>query len=294
MCKGTHGLPTTLHALGYIPEAVETTFSNSEDRNVSPDLIIASAQIHHTLVLEWKSGANTETDQLQRYSRIAPLDLIAKAYIHVNKCATHDVAIVGRDKHRETLPIGVQQGEYQFPVMVTTSQGMEIIYNEFSNVPTNSVFSPLLVNWVTLPTTFFPLDADSDLWEFAEQAIPIVLEEMSNGVPSIALDDLGKKMFRGMWDRMRPDYRGLLKQKIQKVIDQASRGQFSKHLQRNTTARAVSQSLRWDVLENPLIGAADKRQKAWKAMLKKQETLIDYFKDENRQEYLAMDGGQNV
>lgn len=101
-------------------------------------------------------------------------------------------------------------------------------------------------------------------------------------------------MFRGMWDRMRPDYRGLLKQKIQKVIDQASRGQFSKHLQRNTTARAVSQSLRWDVLENPLIGAADKRQKAWKAMLKKQETLIDYFKDENRQEYLAMDGGQNV
>src|SRR5260370_15722658 len=49
---------------------------------------------------------------------------------------------------------------------------------------------------------------------------------------------------------------------IKAVMDQASRGQFSKHLQRNTTARAVTQSLSWDVLDNPLNGAADKRQKA--------------------------------
>jgi hypothetical protein len=142
--------------------------------------------------------------------------------------------------------------------------------------------------------SFFPLDADSELWEFAEVAIPVVLEEMANGSTRISRDDLGKKMFRGMWDRMSPDYKGLLKQKIQQVMDQAARGQFSKHLQRNTTARGATQSPSWDVLDNPLNGAADKRHKAWRAMLKKQQALIEHFQNPNRQEYLGLDGGQVV
>lgn len=91
-------MPPTLKELGYVPEAVENTFSNSDNRNVSPDLILASAQIHHTIVFEWKSGANTEADQLQRYSRVEPADLIGKAYIAVSKCTTHDIAIVAKDE----------------------------------------------------------------------------------------------------------------------------------------------------------------------------------------------------
>jgi hypothetical protein len=280
--------------LGYVPEAVETTFANSENRPVVPDLIIASAQIHHTVVLEWKSGANTEADQLQRYSRVVPADLIAKAFVHVSKCATHDVTIIGKGEHRATLPICVTNGGYIFPVMVTTATGMEIILNAFTNQPTDAVFRPLTVDWSKLPMSFFPLDADSELWEFAEVAMTIVLEEMANGSTRIIQNDLGKKMFKGMWDRMQPEYRGQLKQKIQQVMDQASRGQFSKHLQRNTTARAVTQSPSWDVLDNPLNGAVDKRQKAWRAMLKKQQAFIEYLQDPNRQEYLRLDGGESV
>src|SRR4051794_7650281 len=117
MCSGTQGLPSDLHRLGYIPEAVETAFTNSEDRLVAPDLIIASAQAHHTVSFEWKSGANTEADQLQRYSMVEPSDLVAKAFVHVNKCATHDTAIIGKGEHRATIPIGVRDGGYNFPVM---------------------------------------------------------------------------------------------------------------------------------------------------------------------------------
>jgi hypothetical protein len=109
-----------------------------------------------------------------------------------------------------------------------------------------------------------------------------VLEEMANGSTRIIQNDIGKKMFKGMWDRMHPDYRGQLKQKIQQVMDQASRGQFSKHLQRNTTARAVTQSLSWDVLDNPHNGAMDKRQKGWRGMLRKQRAFIDYLQDPNK------------
>ena len=106
---------------------------------------------------------------------------------------------------------------------------------------------------------------------------------MASGAPNITQDDLGQKMFRQMWERMRADYRGLLKQKIQQVMNQASRGQFNTHLERTAGGRGGNQQPSWTVLDNPLIGAADKRLKAWKAMLKKQQALIDYFKDENRQ-----------
>lgn len=242
-------------------------------------------------MFEWKSGANTEADQLQRYSRVVPRDLIEKAYIHVSKCTTHDVAIIAKNEHRDTIPIGVSNGSYTFPVLVTIPTGMEIILNQFSNAPTHGLF-PLTVNWDTLPTHFFPLDAGSELWEFAEQAIPIVLEAMANGATRISQNDLGKEMFKQMWDRMSPDYKGSLKTKIQQVMDQAARAQFGRHLQRST-ARGV-QSPTWDIVDNPLNAAVDKRQKAWKAMRKKQKELIEYFQNPNRQEFLELQDGTPV
>ena len=294
MCHGAAGLPNSLHALGYIPEGVEIGFNNSEDRPVRPDLIIASAQLHHTVVFEWKSGPNTEADQLQRYSRIAPNDLIGKALVHLNKCATHDVAIIGPNEHRERLQIGVVNGGYPFPVLVVSPGRLEAILNAFVSNDTDAVFRPLNVNWETIPTGFFPLDADSELWEYAEQIIPAVLEEMFKGAPRIVQNELAKKIIP-LWDRMRPDYKGLVKRKIQQVMDHASRSQFSMYLQRApAAARGVIQSLTWDIIANPLVGFADRRQKAWRAMLKKQQSLIEHFQAEQRQEVLAIDEGRPV
>ncbi len=293
MCRGTHGLPLALHNLGYIPELVEPSFNNSEDRLVAPDLVLASAQIHHTVVLEWKSGANTEADQLQRYSQVTPADLIAKAYIHRNKCETHDVAIIGRDEHRVRIPIGVVDGGFGFPVLVTTLQGIEIIRNAFSSAQTDAAFRDLEVNWGTLPTTFFPLDNDSGLWEFAEHAIPHALEEMVKGSPRIMLDELGKRMIP-LWDRMRPDHKGQLKQKIQRVMNRAAQVEFRIHFERGAMRGGAINTPHWNIIDNPLVGAADKRQKAWKAMLKKHQALIDYYRNPEGQEVLELNEGEAV
>lgn len=295
MCHGVPGLPDVLHTLGYVPEAVEITFNNSQDRPVEPDLIIASSQLHHTVCFEWKSGANTDADQLRRYSQVVPNDLISKALVNSAKCATHDIAIIGQDEHRERLPIGVRQSGYLFPVIVTIPAGMEIILNAFTSSLTDAVFRPLNVDWEKIPSNYFPLDADSEYWEYAEHAIPHVMMEMASGATRIGLDDLARKMFLHHWDRMRPQYRGLLKNKIRQVMDHASRSQFSRHLQISPkAARARLNTRTWDVIDNPLMGIADKRQKAWKAMLKKHRSLIDYFKNPQRQEVLQMDEGQQV
>jgi hypothetical protein len=178
--------------------------------------------------------------------------------------------------------------------MVTTATGMETILNAYSHAQTDGVFRPLNVNWDTLPTSFFPLDAESELWEFAEHAIPHVLEQMIKGAPRIRMDDLAKAMIPH-YDRMRPDYKGQLKQKIQNVMDHASRAQFSAYLQRSPRAAAgVMQTPTWDVIANPLVGMADKRQRAWKSMQKKHQSLIEHFKNPQRQEVLEMDEGEAV
>ena len=137
MCKGAVGLPRDLYELGFRAEAVE--LSNSENKTVVPELLIASEPIQHTVLFEWKSGANTEAEQLQRYSKITSADLIARAYLAPGKCTLHDVAIVGKDEHRLTIPIGIQTGGYAFPVLIVTAAGIETICNQFKVIETDAV-----------------------------------------------------------------------------------------------------------------------------------------------------------
>ena len=287
MCKGAEGLPRGLYELGFKAEAVEFKFNNSENKAVVPELIIASEPIHHTVLFEWKSGANTEADQLHRYSKVTTDDLIARAYLAPGKCTIHDVAVVGRDEHRGTIPIGITDGGYDFPVLVTTPVGIETILNQFKVQQTDAIFRPLAVNWDALPTAFFPLDAESELWEFAEQAIPHVLQEMQKGSPRVLANEIGKHIVP-LWETMRADYRGLLETKIKNVLDRATRKEFNKNLRKNKKLKAKTGTPTWDILENPLVEAADKRHKAWKAMLRQQKALIEYFKDPNRQEDLEL------
>ena len=141
------------------------------------------------------------------------------------------------------------------------------------------------MNWASVPRTFFPLDAESELWEFAEHAIPYVLVEMQKGIPRVLASEIGKRIVP-MWETMRPDYRRLLENRIAAVMDRAARREFSPHFRRNAKLKEKTSTPTWDILANPLIEAADKRQKAWKAMLRHQKALIEYFRDPNRQQDL--------
>ena len=115
---------------------------------------------------------------------------------------------------------------------------------------------------------------------------------MASEAVNITQNDLGQKMFRQMWERMRGDYRGLLQAKNPASEGPSLTWAIEQTPSTNRRGSGGNQQPTWTVLDNPLIGAADRRQKAWKAMLKRQQALIDYFKDENRQRVLQMDGGQ--
>ncbi len=100
LCRGVAGLPDALRKLGYEDKWIEYTFANQDIEKVCPDLIVASEQLGHTILLEFKSGANTEPDQLRRYSRVTQENLVT-AFISREAARNHDVSIVGRNEHGE-------------------------------------------------------------------------------------------------------------------------------------------------------------------------------------------------
>jgi hypothetical protein len=95
LCRGEAGLPLDIRHLGYKHKWIELRFLNSHGEDVKPELIIASDRIGHTVLLEWKAGANTEQDQLRRYSGVDQQDLVQKVALTPVEASSHDTCVLG-------------------------------------------------------------------------------------------------------------------------------------------------------------------------------------------------------
>lgn len=158
MCKGVIGVPDDLRRLGYADRCIEFSFTNSRNEAVVPELIIASSQLQHSVLLEWKQGANTDADQLRRYAGVTSEDLREKAFLLEGEYNSHDTVIIGLAEHADRLVIGIEQGAYNFPVLVRSDAGLAKVRNTFTAEQTERVFQPRLeIDWATIPTYLYPL-----------------------------------------------------------------------------------------------------------------------------------------
>lgn len=293
MCKGVAGVPRHFRNLRYVDKWIELKFANSGQELVAPELIVSSRQLNHTVLFEWKSGPNLEGDQLRRYSRVTQDDLRERAGLAVEEIGSHDVAVIGLEEHHERLAMGINQGAYTFPLLLATDRGLVIRLNRFIPNETDAVFRPLLeVNWDTVPTYFFPVDVDSELWEFAELAMPKVLELMGNGEARILMRDLEETI--PCWKVLSGDYQGRLRAKLYEALDRACEGQFKNFIRRNREGGARERLGRhWDIINNPIAGSSDKRQKEWKKMVSLHKQFVEYLRtgrDVPEQQELNLEG----
>jgi len=165
--KGASGLPNCIHEMGFEPQWIEGGFANSKHERVNPDLIISSSSRRHTLILEWKSGANTEADQLRRYSSVTGADLADKAFIDSSKTRTHDVVVVCKAEWKDRIKMGIDK-VFPFVVLVVDESGLRRYLNDSRCQAINDEFNDLLrIDWETVPTSFVPMDRGSELWEFS-------------------------------------------------------------------------------------------------------------------------------
>jgi hypothetical protein len=278
MCKGVAGLPRDFRNLAYADKWIELGFANAQGEQVRPELIIASRELHHTILLEWKGGPNTEADQLRRYAGVTTADLRERAALAPDETERHDVAIIGREEYAERFAMGVDEGRYPFPVLLVSDDGITIHRNRFLPEQTDVIFRPRLeIDWGNVPSKFFPVDVDSEPWEFAELVIPMVLEQMGNGETRILERHLEETI--PCWSMMPGDYQRRVRTKMFEVMDQASRRQFQPYLRENRD-RAARERLRrhWDIVENPLAGSSDRRTKEWKAMGTLYKQFVEFLR----------------
>jgi hypothetical protein len=172
LCDGCAGLPDCFHQMGFAPEWIEGTFSNSQHEMVNPELVISSVKEQCTLLFEWKSGANTEADQLMRYAAVVSDDLVKGLHIGKKATAKHDIVVICRDENSGRIRIGLEN-KFRFPLLSVDLQGFTLLSNHFSAGNVDAQFKPTLsIDWDLAPTSYVPLDHASEFWEIAEAESP--------------------------------------------------------------------------------------------------------------------------
>jgi len=266
LCRGVPGLPKQLRDLGYKDRWIDWKFANQDLEEVSPDLILSSERINHTLLLEFKSGANTDPDQLRRYSRVTQNDIMNKAFISRTAVQSHDVALVGQSEYGERLCIGISEGGYIFPLVLADNEGLFLSYNQFQEPKVTNVFSSKLnINWPRVPTRFIPLNNDSAPWEIAEVVIPKILEYMNERRPFVSVRDICIGICNN-WSSMGRQPKGEIESKVQDVLIRAARGHFKEYL------RWIRNGV--EIVANPLNFDTDKRTVVYRKLRTAQKNFI--------------------
>jgi len=277
MCRGERVLPDVLRRLQYKEHSIECKFQNSENETVQPELILASELKAHSLLFEWKAGANMDDDQLRRYSKITTEDLKQRALIGGQAPNKFDVTIIGLDDNMERLLIGIRNGQYRFPVLAASADTLLLKENSFACLELNQVFQVgLNIDWKLIPMNYVPFDKESDLCIIAEKVMQSVVEKMHRREPRIGVEDVASdsvKTWRILDDSCRQTIRG----KIKTILSKASRYEFRGYLKYN---REMSRkgTATWDVVNNPIELDSDKRNKGFKKINSITERFLDALK----------------
>ncbi|MGB8540804.1 MAG: hypothetical protein WCD49_04120 [Candidatus Acidiferrales bacterium] len=278
MCKGAAELPRHFRVLGYSDKCVELGFQNSAGELVVPELIVASRRLGHSILFEWKSGPNTDEDQLRRYSEVTAADLLERATLSPEESASHDIALIGYEEFAERLAIPIDANSYPFPLLLVTDDGLDIFRNRFTPDDTDRIFRPRLeFDWDKVPSYFFPVDADFELWEVAELLIPRIMELMGQGEARVLITQLEQAI--PSWNIMAPPYRGRLRAKINTVMSHACERQFRAYIQLNRDGGARNRlGPHWDIVNNPILAVSDRRNREWKRLGAQQKAFLDFLR----------------
>jgi hypothetical protein len=227
LCRGDPGLPNSIQRLGYRPVWVELSFPNSTFETVCPDLIVSSAAQDHAVLFEWKSGANSDEDQLRRYADIADADLSRRLSISPPPSA-HCVVIAGKSEHIARLTLGLRNVGSEFPLLATTDAGLELVANRFHSQAIADVFDPVLeIDWDLVPNQYLPIDGEAEPWEYAEQVLPRIFEYIGERRPGFMVDELCSDICPFTWSRLGPPGQNAIRARTEELLADISRRELN-------------------------------------------------------------------
>ena len=70
LCKRIKDVPVSLRNLAYEIDGIESEFAIGNNKKCNPDIVVSSSKTKHSMILEFKGGANVPDEQKQKYSVI--------------------------------------------------------------------------------------------------------------------------------------------------------------------------------------------------------------------------------
>jgi hypothetical protein len=262
-------LPPLLADLGYADFLMEKPFANSNREIVKPELILTSSAMRNSLLLEFKSGSNTDVPQIQRYQQITAGDL-ERIEIDRDAASSHDVVYVGRSAERDRLRIGIEDTECGFPLVLLEADGLQLHINAFTVDALDTEFrARLRFDPDLAPKSYVPIGPDSELWEVADVVMPVVIAGIHDRKSRFSVTDVSRDACRETWDILHGTARTDIEVKTAAVLQQASRDEFREYVTYSSGSRMLT------VIRGPLDLAPSKRTAALQALLRAQTQLMD-------------------
>lgn len=243
MAAGHPELPRVLAERGYKAISIERPFYAQPGKQVTPELTLASEKTTHTLLIEAKSGANLEEGQLSRYALVTSQALL-DAQFPPAATSSHNLVIVGKEEFGARLLIGSKRlPDAKRVMLLVTPKGLAHNENSFSDEELSLSFSPeLILDWDVVPTSYLPVDHESELWEFAAYLFPELVAAILRDSRELSLDEAAKSFIRH-WALISPAYQNRLKAKIEEALTRGIQIGFSRFLSYTSTSRTTGKVL---------------------------------------------------
>jgi hypothetical protein len=286
LCRGAEGLPTAIKDHGYREQAIEQQlFVRGMESTVTPEILLYSERLRHTILLEWKSGDNTEADQLERYNAITEDDLRERAYIPAVACEQHDITLIGKAESVERLKIGVEAGKYRFPMLSADERGLQLFFNTFSIDQLNQLFAEVFaIDWEAVPDRYVPIDSESQTWEVASEVLPVLVEAMTDRNPRLHVEVIATQICRLSWSHMGRGGKEGIKARIREALTTAAAEELSEYLAWEAGGDGAVR-----IRNNPIEADPAQRTRALKKLRRQGAALIARLRAGGVQEELDLD-----
>lgn len=227
MCKKHRDWVTVLADLGYSPYLIEQKFNTSSGEVVTPDIIVTSTKLIHSLVFECKGGITIDKDQLDRYATLDEATLFRWVqYAHplfTLQNFRFDVCISDLEENHPIIAPMVKD------VPIVTFGDLKITKTgQFSNNALESAFrEPIDLSGKIPPLSYYPFgekDKDPYVAAFVIRGLLAIAIKKAKGGPSvfdktiITRDELLKFVFNPIFDALSNEHQGRLKERIKEVI----------------------------------------------------------------------------
>lgn len=242
LCEDLKNWPNDLYKMGYRIVAVEPSFKNSTRGIVNPELVIASDDKNHSILIESKSGT-LDGNQHDRYRDVSAEDLAQGGNLPISKKETHifDISYLCDDSNETSVKKALAEKQSSFPLVNMNHKFEEATWikkksGDFNETDVDKLFTKgIKIPHNYPPVSLIPILSDPDFPDYlvAKMLLPQVVKFMVEGrrifeVPTL----LSEAIPYHLWDCFDKKEKDKIINKVTRILSMVSRDALKPYIRR--------------------------------------------------------------